>query len=102
MLLSSIQSPKKKIGLLELDQAPLLASKLGLDLSVSQNVELIQALLSKMGNLASTHLTGLVIDPIYSFSASSHSGKAGCLTRLNILADEVDPLAVNGINHQSC
>jgi len=97
MLLSSIQSAKKKIGLLELDQAPLLSSRLGLDISVNENVELLQTLLLKMGELASAHLTGLVIDPIYSFDASASSGKAGCLTRLNVLADEVDPLAVPAI-----
>lgn len=94
MLLPTIQSKKKMIGLLELDMAPVLAKKMGLDITMPENVKLIQATLDLMGQVAAEHLTGLVIDPIYSFSASKHSKKSGCLTRLNIVSDEFDPLAV--------
>lgn len=94
MLLPTIQSRHHMYGLLELDIAPTLANHLGLDLSLPENLQSTQTVLSKMGQVASRHLTGLVIDPIYSFSVSQHSKQAGFLTRLNILTDEVDPLAV--------
>ncbi|KUK79332.1 MAG: hypothetical protein XD95_0470 [Microgenomates bacterium 39_7] len=81
------------IGLLELDIALFLAKKLGLDISVPENVELIQSFLDLMGQVAAEHLTGLVIDPIYSFSASGYSKKNGCVTRLNTLSEEIDPLS---------
>ncbi len=94
MLLPTIQSENKMIGLLELDMAPMMAKKLGLDISLPNNVELIQAVLDLMSQVAAEHITGLVIDPIYSFSASKHSQQGGCLTRLNIVSDEFDPLSV--------
>ncbi len=92
MLLPTIQSEKKMIGLLELDVAPFLAKKLGLDITMPDNVEIIQSFLDLMGQVGSQHLTGLVIDPIYSFSASRYSQNNGCITRLNTLTEEVDPL----------
>ncbi len=94
MLVSTIKSSQQKIGLLELDVAPMMATGLGLDISIQENVEFIQTLFNQMGEVASKHLTGLIIDPIYSFSASQHSGKAGCLTRINVLAEEVDPFSI--------
>lgn len=94
MLVSTIKSSQQKIGLLELDVAPVMATELGLDISIQENVEFIQTLFDQMGEVASKHLTGLIIDPIYSFSASQHSGKAGCLTRINVLAEEVDPFSI--------
>jgi tagatose-1,6-bisphosphate aldolase len=94
MTLPSIQSTNNNIGLLELDLAPKLAAELGLDLNLSDNVELVKDLLQQMGKIGAEHLTGLVLDPIYSFGVVKNQGKAGILMRLTTLHEEIDPLAI--------
>ncbi len=94
MTLPSIQSDNKTIGLLELDLAPKLASCLGLDLQISQNVEIVVNLLEQMGKIGAEHLTGLVLDPIYSFELAKNQGKAGILMRLTTVREDLDPLAI--------
>jgi len=94
MTLPSIQSKQGTIGLIELDLAPKLASLIGLNLELQENVAVIEKLLTSMGEISSHHLTGLIVDPIYSFAVTKKKGQAGVLTRLTILQDETDPLAV--------
>lgn len=94
MTLPSIQTENKTIGLLELDLAPKLAAELGLDLNLSDNVELVKKWLMQMGQIGAQHFSGLVLDPIYSFAVAKNQGKAGILMRLTALHDEPDPLVV--------
>jgi tagatose-1,6-bisphosphate aldolase len=47
-----------------------------------------------LGQIGAQHLSGLVVDPIYSFSLINHGGAAGLLTRVTTLNEEVDPLVV--------
>jgi tagatose-1,6-bisphosphate aldolase len=95
MNLPSIQNQHQVYSLLELDQAPRLAESLSLDLSLDSNVQLITQLLKHIITATSQHVSGLVIDPIYSLEPSQHKAKqAGLLSRLSVLRDEVDPLAV--------
>lgn len=94
MNLSAIQSDQEMIGLCELDTAPQIANLLGLDLSLPENEKLIKELLIDMGKIASRHLTGFVVDPIYSFDLIKHDGPAGLLSRLTTLHEDVDPLLV--------
>ena len=94
MNLSAIQSATKKYGLLELDQAPQLASLLGLDLTHLENEKTIKDLIAQLGQIGAQHSSGLVVDPIYSFSLVDHDGVAGLLTRVTTLNEEVDPLVV--------
>jgi tagatose-1,6-bisphosphate aldolase len=94
MNLSAIQSKQEMFGLFELDIAPHLAESLGLDLSLPENEQLVREQLQLLGQLASQHTTGVVIDPIYSFDLVNHQGKAGLITRLTTLNAAVDPLVV--------
>lgn len=94
MNIDRIRTSSGAVGLFELDTAPALATSLGLDLSVDKNVEFIQYFLLKMAGLAKQYLSGVVIDPLYSFEASKLSGEAGCVTRLNAITVETDPLAL--------
>ncbi len=89
-----IRSTQGAVGLLELDTATQLATSLGLDLSVNKNVDIVQNILLKMAKLAKQHLSGIVIDPLYSFEAIQLPGKGGCVTRLNAITAEMDPLAL--------
>ncbi len=94
MNLSAIQSDQKMIGLCELDTAPQIANLLGLDLSLPENEKLIKELLIDIGKIAGRHLTGFVLDPIYSFDLIKHDGRAGLVSRLTTLNEDTDPLRV--------
>ncbi len=94
MNLTAIQSEKKMMGLCELDTALNLADILGLDISLTENEELVKKILLELGSTASQHLTGLVLDPIYSFDLANHPGRAALITRLTILNEELHPAAL--------
>lgn len=94
MNLPAIQSDQQAIGLLELDQAPKIASLLGLDLTSPANEDTIKDFIQDMGTIGAQYATGLVIDPIYSFSLADESQEAGLLTRVTTLHEEIDPLSL--------
>ncbi len=94
MNLPAIQSDQHAIGLLQLDQAPKMASCLGLDLTSPTNEDVIKNLIQDMGTIGAQQVTGLVIDPIYSFSLAGDSRETGLLTRVTTLHEEIDPLSL--------
>lgn len=94
MNLTAIQSEQKMMGLCELDAATQLAGIFGLDISLPENEELVKKILTDLGSTAGQHLTGLVLDPIYSFDLINHQGRAGLITRLTIINEDLDPAAL--------
>jgi tagatose-1,6-bisphosphate aldolase len=95
MHLPSIQTDQQNYSLFQFDQAPHLAETLGLDLSLEDNVELIRSILQKMNQELNSEISGMVVDPIYSFDLISDKSKAtGIIFRLATLNAEVDPLVV--------
>ncbi len=95
MKLPSIQTDQQNYSLFQFDQAPHLAETLGLDLSLEDNVALIKNILQEMNYELNSEISGMVIDPIYSFDLISDKSKTtGTISRLATLNAEVDPLVV--------
>ena len=108
--LRALQTPHHNYCLLELDYTPKLAELLGLDVNMENNIQLLEEITQKLATVAQNHVTGLVLDPVYSFSAqlpSTTNNKPlttnpklltttipATLLRLGYLATEVDPLAL--------
>lgn len=95
MDLPTLSYQNKNISFLELDQTPHLASWLGLELKQPENIQLLKTLLLKLSKVLSPDLSGLVLDPIYSFEAATKElGKTEVLFRLSSLSEAVDPMSV--------
>jgi tagatose-1,6-bisphosphate aldolase len=82
------------VGLLALDEAHLLAEALGLSLEEPTNVTYLNGLISELVRQYSPHVTGVVLDPIYSLPFLAQKDHvAGLVLRLEQLNDS-DPLAL--------
>ncbi len=95
MNLPAIHTDQQHYSLFQFDQTPKLADALGLNLTVEANVDLIKQILTLMHEEISRQISGMVIDPIYSFDLiADKPKKIGLLSRLTTLNAEVDPLVV--------
>lgn len=98
--LQALQTSQGNYCLLELDYTPKLAEILGLALEVESNVQLLEKLTTKLALVAQEHVTGLVLDPVYSFLVldtklpnRQNTKSPASIFRLEALNTEVDPLA---------
>lgn len=98
--LESFQTPQHAFCFLELDNTPQLAALLGLDITLEENVRFLSNISQKIAQTAEESISGLVLDPVYSFSlAHELSQPPALLFRLEHLAEEVDPLSVPVMIH---
>lgn len=82
MRAAHLKSSAGFFAILELDNNRVLAESLGLDLSLSDNVELLDTINKKLLFL-SKEVTGVIFDPIYTFGLLSQKAKStGALIRL--------------------
>lgn len=82
MRAANLQSTAGFFAILELDNNRDLAQSLGLDLSLSDNVELLDQINQQL-LLLSKEVTGVIFDPIYTFKfLTQKAGAAGALIRL--------------------
>jgi tagatose-1,6-bisphosphate aldolase len=94
--LSSLQTTKKMFQLLELDIAPYLADRLGLDLTIDSNRQVIEQLLQSIAKKMTAPTSGVILDPIWSLPAvlAHKPSGPGLVIRLDRPTGTVDPLAL--------
>lgn len=94
MKTSALETPEKLIGLLALDQAYLLADKMGLSLTEPTNEPLLKEVLSELITTLSPEVSGVILDPTFSLSlVNKKANKTGLLIRLEKV-NEPDPLSL--------
>ncbi len=92
MTLPAIQTPHWRLALLSLDLAPVLAARLGLDLTAEGNEPALEHLLQLLARHLAPAASGVILDPVYSYDlAVKELDQAGLLFRLEKLAAEVAP-----------
>ncbi|MGD9129882.1 MAG: hypothetical protein PVJ09_05340 [Candidatus Woesebacteria bacterium] len=95
MKLPSIQTEKQAYALVEFDYSPALAEKLGLDLSIADNLKFLDQVNQSLVSELSAQASGVVLDPVYTFPLiNKKSDNCGLIFRLEKLETEVDPVAV--------
>ncbi len=95
MNLPAIATKDDTYCLLGFDQAPRFAHWLGLDLTQPSNEQLIKQFFTKFAQTLAPHASGLVLDPIYTLDlVKVKADQTGLLSRLTVLQEEVDPLAM--------
>lgn len=99
MRTAHLQNENGLFAILELDANLQLAESLGLDLSLPDNIQLLETLHRKLSTLG-REVTGLVLDPIFSFHLlSANREQLGVALRLEqdkpLLTSELPPLFPN-------
>jgi tagatose-1,6-bisphosphate aldolase len=95
MILSALKSKKGSFNIIELDYAPVLASKLGLDLNFPDNIEILNQVLSKITKVVGEKASAVVLDPVYSLFLLEKLGDLGLVLRLEQESEATDPLIVS-------
>lgn len=81
MRTAHLQSPAGFLAILELDNNRLLAESLGLDLSLTDNLELLKEINRRLLVL-SKEVTGVIFDPIYTFDLMTEMQDVAAILRL--------------------
>ena len=92
MNLPAIATPNQHLALLSLDIVPRLAAQFGLDLTVKANEIALHQLLQEMARTIVPAMSGVVLDPIYSYDLMVRDlDHAGLFLNLEKLTAEIEP-----------